>query len=499
MKRILSGIQMKQCDAAQISAGTPSYILMERAAQAIQKEIYRLRWENKKILAVCGAGNNGGDGLIAARLLHLDGADVSVYFAGEIARCTPETKQAYTDAVESGVSFIGKPVWESYGLILDALFGIGLSRAPEGVFEQVIRKINHSSAKVLSVDIPSGIDADTGDMPGVAVQADVTVSMAAYKRGHVLGKGVERSGKVICVDIGIGTDLFDTAEGQEFPAYVIEERELSLIPKRKKDANKGTFGRVLVIGGSRGMCGAAYLCAKAAYRSGAGLVEIFTCEENRQPLQILLPEAIVTAYTDDVPEPSLLASALARASIVVIGPGLGQGSAARMLVRETFRKVQVPLICDADALNVCARESLAYPSDVPVIVTPHPGEFSRMTGQSIEAIAADPQVSAVHYARENGVVCVLKFARTVITDGNALFVNMSGSPALSKGGSGDVLCGVIAGMLCSGLSPVGAASIGVYIHGKAGEEAEAVYGEYSPLASEVCDRIANVLKCAHQE
>lgn len=489
---------MKKCDAAQISAGTPSYTLMERAAQAITKEIYRLGWEKKQILVVCGSGNNGGDGLIAARLLHLAGAHVSICFVGEMERCTPETKQAYTDAAESGVSFVGEPEWESYGLIVDALFGIGLSRAPEGVFEQVIRKINHSGAKVLSVDIPSGIDADTGKAPGTAVQADVTVSLAAYKRGHVLGDGVGHSGKVICADIGIGTDLFD-ADEQECPAYVIEERELSLIPKRKKDANKGTFGRVLVIGGSRGMCGAAYLCAKAAYRSGAGLVEIFTCEENRQPLQILLPEAIVTAYTGDVPEPALLHSVLERASIVVIGPGLGQGNAARMLVRETFRKVQVPLICDADALNVCARESLAYPSDVPVIVTPHPGEFFRMTGQNIETIAADPQTSAAHYARENGVICVLKFARTVITDGNVLFVNMSGSPALSKGGSGDVLCGVIAGMLCSGLSPVGAASIGVYVHGKAGEEAEAVYGEYSPLASEVCDRIADVLKCVHSE
>lgn len=498
MKQILTGIQMKKCDAAQISAGTPSYTLMERAAQAITKEIYRLGWEKKQILVVCGSGNNGGDGLIAARLLHLAGAHVSICFVGEMERCTPETKQAYTDAAESGVSFVGEPEWESYGLIVDALFGIGLSRAPEGVFEQVIRKINHSGAKVLSVDIPSGIDADTGKAPGTAVQADVTVSLAAYKRGHVLGDGVGHSGKVICADIGIGTDLFD-ADEQECPAYVIEERELSLIPKRKKDANKGTFGRVLVIGGSRGMCGAAYLCAKAAYRSGAGLVEIFTCEENRQPLQILLPEAIVTAYTGDVPEPALLHSALERASIVVIGPGLGQGNAARMLVRETFRKVQVPLICDADALNVCARESLAYPSDVPVIVTPHPGEFFRMTGQNIETIAADPQTSAAHYARENGVICVLKFARTVITDGNVLFVNMSGSPALSKGGSGDVLCGVIAGMLCSGLSPVGAASIGVYVHGKAGEEAEAVYGEYSPLASEVCDRIAAVLKRVRQE
>lgn len=499
MKRILTGVKMKKCDAAQISAGTPSYTLMERAARTITEEIFRLGWGKNRILVVCGPGNNGGDGLIAARLLHLDGGNVSVYLVGEIDRCTPETKQAYTDAVQSGVPFVQEPEWDAYGLIVDALFGIGLSRAPEGQFERAIQKINHSSAKVLSVDIPSGICADTGEALGVAVYADITVSMAAYKCGHVLGDGVRYSGKVVCADIGISTGLFDTADAQDIPAYVIEERELSLIPKRKKDANKGTFGRVLVIGGSKGMCGAAYLCAKAAYRSGAGLVEIFTCEENRQPLQILLPEAIVTAYTGDVPEPSLLASTLERASAVVIGPGLGQNSAARLLVRETFRKVQVPLICDADALNICAAEFLAYPDDVPVIVTPHPGEFSRMTGQGIETTAADPQGSAARYARENGVICVLKFARTVITDGNMLFVNMSGSPALSKGGSGDVLCGVIAGMLCSGLSPVGAASVGVYIHGKAGESAEAAYGEYSPLASEVCDKIADVLKCIRRD
>lgn len=499
MKRILTGSQMKECDAAQIEAGTLSYVLMERAARAVTEEIYRSGWREKKMLVVCGNGNNGGDGLIAARLLHIDGVDVCVYFVGDRARCTPETEHAYADALQAGVSFIQTPDWNAYGLVVDALFGIGLSMAPKGLHSQVIQKINRCGAKVLSVDIPSGIYTDTGEAPGAAVCADVTVTMAAYKRGHTLGKGVNCSGRVVCADIGIGTDLFDRIEEEESePAYVIEERELSLIPRRKRDANKGTFGRVLVIGGSRGMCGAAYLCAKAAYRSGAGLVEIFTCEENRQTLQILLPEAIVSAYTGDVPDASFLAASLERASFVVIGPGLGQSSAARMLVRETLRQVRVPLVCDADALNVCAAQSLTYPSDVPVIVTPHPGEFSRMTDQSIEALSKDPGNSATWYARENGVICVLKFARTVITDGSMLFVNMSGSPALSKGGSGDVLCGVIAGMLCSGMSPLGAASIGVYVHGRAGEVAQEVYGEYSPLASEVCDEIATVLKHIHQ-
>ncbi|MCI8611863.1 MAG: NAD(P)H-hydrate dehydratase [Clostridiales bacterium] len=497
MKRILTGVQMKECDVAQIHAGTPSYVLMERAAKSVVDEIYRNEWETKQTLVVCGNGNNGGDGLIAARLLHMDGIAVHVYFAGDMALCTPETRQAYTDARESGVSFIQSPIWSSYGLIIDALLGIGLSRAPEGSYSEIIQQMNRSGAKILAVDIPSGICADTGETPGAAVCADVTVTMAAYKRGHVIGKGVNHSGRVSCADIGISTDLFDITGNAPSLAYVIEERELSLIPRRKRDANKGTFGRVLVIGGSRGMCGAAYLCAKAAYRSGAGLVEIFTCEENRQPLQILLPEAIVTAYTGDIPDSALLTAALGRASFVVIGPGLGQNDGAEFLVRETLQRTRVPVVCDADALNICASHSLVYPNDIPVIVTPHPGEFSRMTGQSIEALSQDPQNNAVQYARENGVICVLKFARTVITDGSVLFINMSGGPVLSKGGSGDVLCGVISGMLCSGMSPIGAACLGTYIHGRAGDAARAAYGEYSPLASEICDEIAGVLKNAY--
>jgi len=274
MKRILTGTQMRACDAAQIDAGTPSYTLMDRAAHAVAEEICRLGWEKMRILTVCGSGNNGGDGLLAARLLHLRGADVQVYFAGEWDRCTPETGRAYAEARQAGVPFVAEPEWEGFGLIVDALFGIGLSRAPEGLYGEVIQKINRSGARVLSVDIPSGVCADTGETPGPAVRADVTVSMASYKMGHVLGQGVRCSGKVVCADIGIGTDLFDTA--QEMPPYVIERRELALVPRRRRDANKGTFGRVLVIAGSRGMCGAAFLCAKAAYRSGAGLVEIFT-------------------------------------------------------------------------------------------------------------------------------------------------------------------------------------------------------------------------------
>ena len=497
MKRILTGAQMKECDAAQIRAGTPSYVLMERAARSVVDEIYRNGWEKMQVLVVCGNGNNGGDGLIAARLLHMDGVSGHVCCVGYATHCTPETGQAYTDSLQSGVFFARSPIGSSYGLIVDALFGIGLSRAPEGQYREIIQQINRCDAKVLAVDIPSGICADTGKAPGAAVRADVTVAMAAYKRGHVLEKGVDYSGKVVCADIGISTELFDITDNAAALAYVIEERELSLIPRRKRDANKGTFGRVLIIGGSRGMCGAAYLCAKAAYRSGAGLVEIFTCEENRQPLQILLPEAIVTAYTGDIPDLTLLAAALERASFVVLGPGLGQNAGAEFLVRETLWRTRVPLVCDADALNVCAAHALAYPDDIPVIVTPHPGEFSRMTGQNIEALSQDPQSSAIQYALENKVICVLKFARTVITDGSALFVNMSGGPVLSKGGSGDVLCGVIAGMLCSGMSPIGAACLGVYVHGRAGEAAQSAYGEYSPLASEVCDEIAGILKKAH--
>ena len=490
MKRILTAENMRACDSAAIAAGTPSRVLMERAGEAVAR-VAKKHFDTSRVLAVCGGGNNGGDGIIAAIRLYEAGCSCTVKLVGT-DRVTRETGLRIEEAKRCGIEFCSETDNGCYTLIIDALLGIGANRAPTGELLEAIQFINSCDAPVLSVDIPSGVCADTGALFGEAVYAHATVTMVACKRGLLLGDGAEYSGRIYAADIGIATDTPDERE-----IYVLENSELSLLPKRARCSNKGTFGRVLIIGGSKGMCGAAYLSAKAALRSGAGLVEIFAPEANRAILQTLLPEAIVTSYAGDLrSEVQLLAGSLERATAVVLGPGLSVSCDAEFLVKYTYRHCNSPIIIDADALNITARASLEYPTDVPVIITPHPGEMSRLTGESIDTLAADPWSAAEQYAAENDIICVLKFAKTVIADGTSrsLFVNSSGCSALAKGGSGDVLSGTIAGMLCQGLSPVGAASLGVFVHGRAGEFAAEKMGEYSPLAGEVCDCIAKVLK-----
>lgn len=489
MRPVLTAEMMKACDSACIASGTPSETLMERAADSICS-LLREHFDTACVIAVCGSGNNGGDGMLAAAKLFLSGVDCSIFLAsGENAHRSAENAKALEKAKKCGVPFTTDNDFSEYTAVIDAVFGIGLNSEPRGAALEAIKAINRSGAPVLSVDIPSGLCADTGKILGEAVRADVTAAIETYKTGLLTAEGIDKSGKVVVCPIGIPTDK----AGENIP-LAVEKSDMKCIPRRPLDANKGTFGKVLVIGGGRGMSGAAYLSAKASYRSGAGLVEIFTCEDNRAVLQALLPEAIVTAYKDEEEALRLLPQRLAAASAVVIGPGLSKSSAARLIVAAAFEQCRVPLIADADALNIAAEEKIKFPDSVPVIITPHPGEMSRLCGVSITDILSNPVDTARTYAAQNGVICVLKTARTAISDGTRAYINTSGSPALAKGGSGDVLTGVIAGMLCAGLSPLEAATAGVYIHGAAGEKSEEEFGEYSPLAGEVCDCVGKVLK-----
>ncbi len=484
MKRILTSEQMRICDRNTIESGTPSSVLMERAAKKVAELVNcNCVQDLEKVLVVCGNGNNGGDGILTALMLAADeDCDCSIMLIGDREHISHETAKNIKIAESRGILFVDNPDFNSYTLIIDAIFGIGLSRPVEGRIAEVIEKINRASAPVVSIDIPSGISADTGRILGTAVKADVTVAIETVKTGHVTGEGINCTGKLYVAPIGISTDI----AGDGMPLVVTDD-DLKLIPKRKRTSNKGDFGRVLVIAGSVGMSGAAYLSAAAAYRSGAGLVEIYTPEENRQILQILLPEAIVTAYDKDAPDMSAFRSALARAAVVVIGPGLGKSGTSEMLVRETYKLADAPLIIDADALNITAEKELEFPADVPVIITPHPGEMSRLTGAGIKEMEASPVTFARSYAAENEVICVLKFARTVITDGTKTFVNISGGPSMSKGGSGDVLTGIIAGMLCCDLSPIHAAALGAYVHGAAGDITEQHTNEVYPTARDILD------------
>jgi len=493
MKKILTATQMKECDHSTIAMGTPSSVLMQRAANAVFSAV-KDKYDLGNTLVICGSGNNGGDGLLVALALHKEGHCCDVWYVGEDHAMTEETESRYNEALDACITFVDEPEMSEYTLIIDAVFGTGLCFAPEGKARAAINAMNSSECPVVSVDIPSGISADTGEAPGAYVIADTTVTMQAYKRGHTKCAGLDASGRIICADLGIDTSFATDTDGMM--PVAIDDGDLSLLPRRKRDSNKGTFGRVLVIAGSMGMCGAAYLSAAAAYRTGAGIVEIFTHESNRVILQTLLPEAIVSTYESIIHDADKLRYSIEQATVIVIGPGIGKDYNARVLVRETYDLTDAPIIIDADALNVTAMEGLDFPTDVPVIVTPHPGELSRLTGKSIKALSRDTWRSAMDYAREKDIICVSKFARTVITDGENVFVNMSGGPSLSKGGSGDVLTGVIAGMLASGLSPIGAASIGAYVHGRAGDITAERSGDYSPLARDVIDALGNVLKNA---
>lgn len=488
MKKILTSEQMRMCDTLTIESGVTSSRLMEKAAKAVA-EVAVSSFDPTRTLAVCGGGNNGGDGVLTALLLSRAGYSCDIYFVGDRDHTTAETAKRISEAQEEPfITFADNPDFDEYTLIIDAVFGIGLTRPVSGVAAEAIYKMNSTHTPVLAVDIPSGISADSGRRMGAAVMADATVAIETYKRGHALSDGINFCGTVYAKEIGISTQ---TVSG--VPVSFGKE-DLSLIPKRKRDANKGTYGRVLVVGGSVGMCGAAFLSAFAAYRTGAGIVEIFTPSENRPVLQTLLPEAVVCSYDWENPDISALESAVARATTIVIGPGLGKSKTAEILVKKVFECANAPLIADADALNITAEKGIPFPTEVPVIVTPHPGEMSRLTGRQIRELAADPWSVAKAYAAENEVICVLKFARTVISDGEKVFVNMSGGPSLAKGGSGDVLTGVIAGMLCSDLSPIDAAAMGVYIHGAAGDLTAEKMGDYSPVARDVINAIPEVLK-----
>lgn len=493
MKRILCSRRMKACDRREIETRTPSEVLMEKAASAVY-DVLKSDFDLSRVLFVCGGGNNGGDGLIAAKLCAFDGNETHILFCGSEDACTAETSRRLAEVKKAGVKFVSA-IDEEYTAVVDAMFGIGLSREIDGENAEIINAINLSRAKVLSIDIPSGICADNGEILGCAVKADETVAIQAYKRGHLLGEGVENCGKLICVDIGIscsGAENFD-GEGDIVP-YVLAENDIQLLSKRKKDSNKGTYGRVAIIGGAPGMCGAVYLSALAAYRSGAGLVEIFTSNENRIPLQMLIPEAIVTTTDWDEPDTEKLEEVLERAKVVCVGPGMSMGKGALRILSTVYKNVSTSLIVDADALNLTAKYGLEYPLGVSTVITPHPLELSRLSGKTVEELKADLWQSAKTYADDNHVICVAKDHHTVIAHKTNVFVNASGTPALAKGGSGDVLCGVIAGLRCGGLSMLGASSLGVYIHGLAGEKAEEKFGMSAPLAHEVANLVGEVLR-----
>lgn len=504
MQRVVTGEQAKEMDRFTIEeVGIPSMVLMERAALAVVEKIVSCVKASDRILCICGRGNNGGDGIAVARMLHQEGYAVSVQLIGNPEKATKDNLRQVDIAKKIGVSFVNNLKVEEYNVIVDAIFGIGLSRNVTGIYEEVIRSINEYRGIVFSVDIPSGIHSDTGQVMGCAVRADVTVTFGYAKQGELFYPGAEYVGELVVAQIG-----FVNPFEENYSMFSYERKDLQqLMPKRQAYANKGTFGRVLVIAGCKNMAGACYLSAAAAYAMGAGLVEIITPETNRQIIQTLLPEAVLHTYEEECgrKQQDEWMRDIRKAKAIVIGPGLGRDLCARKLLDLVMEYATVPVVLDADALQMLAKDSAwieAYRGEKVtwklrenMILTPHLKEMTDLLGEEVSVADLQTQKLDVReICKDNANVLVLKDARTLVIQGEKCYINLSGNSGMATAGAGDVLTGIMLGLLAQQVPPYMAASLGVYIHGLAGDIAARRQGTYSMTARDIVNAIPEVLR-----
>ena len=503
MNYICSREEMQAVDHYSIhSLGIPGIVLMEKAALAMEKEILSRFSPDSSVFILAECGNNGGDGLALGRLLDARGFKVTICEIGGVKKPTDSYEIQKNILRNLDMQLTDHIPDQDYDIYIDAVFGVGLKREVTGIQGEMLQRINKRRGYKIAVDVPSGVDASNGHILGTAFQADLTITFGLLKAGLVLYPGASCAGEVVVKDIGFP----DKAVEHVAPAAVTYDRsDLDLLPFRSPWSNKGTYGRVLLIAGSKNMAGAAFLSALGAYKSGSGLVRIFTCEENRQILQTLLPEAIMTTWHDVRDAEELLEEALSWADVVGIGPGVGQGVTARRLLMKVLEKGRIPLVIDADGLNnlaglirdretpgeECRRFYQDYPAGI--ILTPHLKEMERLTGRRLADIKENLIESASLKADPRHIF-VLKDARTVVSDGTGpVYINLSGNHGMAVGGSGDVLTGIICGFLAGGLPLLTAARLGVYCHGLAGDEAAAKKGFYGLMAKDIADYLYKVI------
>ena len=473
---------VRELDRRAIEAGgIPGIDLMERAGLESWR-VLRQRWPAaRRVSVVAGPGNNGGDGFVVARLAAEDGLSVSVRLIGDAERITGDARTAYRRLPEGLRD--ARPVpgpAEDADVIVDALFGTGLTRAVEGAAAETVKRINSSDAPVLALDVPSGIHSDTGRVLGDAVRADLTVSFIGLKQGLFTREGRECGGEILYRDLGVPEHVFAAVEPS---ARRMAYRDcLGLLGPRSANAHKGRFGHVLVVGGDHGFAGAARLAGEAAGRTGAGLVSVATRPEHVAALVASRPEMMVHG----IESPGGLDPLLDRASVVAVGPGLGRGEWGASLLERVVAANRA-LVVDADAINLLARGSVAWPDAATrtVVHTPHPGEAGRVLGESVAALESDRFASARALAATHPGTWLLKGAGTLVAEAGATpRVCEGGNPGMASGGMGDVLTGVVAALIAQGCNGLDAASAGACVHAAAGDEA-ARGGERGLLASDV--------------
>lgn len=543
MEYITDSNEAAEIDRLSISEiGIPSLVLMERASMAVFSCIHDKFPDKRRerIAVVCGSGNNGGDGVCVARMLFEAGYKVTVLLLGNEEKWTDElrtqiriiqnlsekekdSKKEFFSHIESNrtakkaydvtkvcndkmgyrreidIVTSGKIDFDEYTVIVDAIFGIGLKRDIEGIYAACIDEINKSGAYVLAVDIPSGINADNGHVMGKAVFADMTVTFGTNKRGNVLFPGCLHAGEVVTMDIGFPRQAVKAVAPKAF-TYSYNDI-YSLMPKRKPRSNKGSYGKVLVIAGSEGMSGACYFSAMAAYRMGCGLVKILSTQNNLSILKTQIPEALFGCYEDK----EELKASIGWADVIVFGPGIGKDNISKTLFNNFFdclstikmgeeNKKHPKIVVDADGINLLADEDgWENLLDENFIITPHLKEMSRLTKLSVDDIKGDMAGISVSYSAP--YTLVLKDAKTFVSGGgnSSIYINTSGNNALATGGSGDVLSGMIAGILAQGKNTREAAQLAVYLHGLTAESFTKRCNPYSMVASDILEELKNVL------
>lgn len=507
MQYLVSAEEMRKADNHTIETiGIPAMVLMERAALAalecVERHVAATLTEGKivgggagnSVLILAGMGNNGGDGLALARLLSERGFYVEVCCVGDEEKASGQWIQQRNILEHYAVTLSAKPQREEYTVLVDALFGVGLSRDVAGEYARAIEGFNGLRGFKLALDLPSGIDSDTGRLCGCAVCADETVTFGFCKRGLVLFPGCEYAGRVEVADIGISSRSFITPPEM----FTLKAPVDSLIQKRRADGNKGTFGKILLVAGSVNMAGAAILAARAAYRTGAGMVKVISPEENRIILQSALPEALFGMEVQ-------LENSMEWADVIAVGPGLGTDERARTLFETVLYHSKKPLVIDADALNILAKEEefrgeLGRQAHAgrKLLLTPHVGELARLVGKTVADCVSDSRYGIGEIAKglseELGCVVVAKDARTyVCKTGNPMYLNSNGNSGMATAGSGDVLTGISAALLAGETDVFRAAVTAVYLHGAAGDAAAREKGLFACMAGDIAECIARVL------
>lgn len=473
----------------------PGIVLMENAALKVIKNIDISNYNSFCIF--CAKGNNGGDGFAVARHLYNIGKNINVFLVGSESNMSEDCKINYNILKNLGIKVniintesqipVVNNIIKSSDMTIDAIFGTGLSRNIEGIYAQVIKSINANSKYTLSIDIPSGLSGNTGDVLKNCINADKTISFQLYKKGFFKYGADKFLGNLSIENIGIPKSIikkFDTGE------FILSKSKIrSVFKKRNKYAHKGNFGRVLIIAGSKGFSGAAYISTESAVKSGAGLVTL-ACREN---IQDIMSSKLVEAMTLRLEETKKLANSIEKSDSIGIGPGMGNNDVTLSILKEVIDKCRNVVVIDADGINVLSNNlDLLKNKKCNVIITPHPGEMSRITGLSVGEIENNRVDVAKKFAREYGVILVLKGYNTVITDGFFTAINSTGNSAMASGGMGDCLTGIITSLAAQGYKAFEAACIGVYIHGLCGDILSR--DMFCVSASDIMNKIPYVLK-----